>query len=123
VTNRSYRYQGQCYADAWPEGNTLSDFVTVYRTPPSGGCGEPSCVNPDGQYISHFTGSNCDGTESYYLPYDGYAYQCRPDPSSGAVCGTVHRTVTNRSYRYQGQCHADAWPDGNTLSDFVTVYH
>jgi hypothetical protein len=85
-------------------------------------CAEASCVTPDGNYISHFTGSNCDGTESYYLPYDSGAYQCRPESSTGALCGTVHNTVTNRSYRYAGQCYANAWPGGNTLSDFVTVY-
>ncbi|HEX3553836.1 MAG TPA: PIG-L family deacetylase [Thermoanaerobaculia bacterium] len=119
VTNRSYRYAGQCYPNAWPSGNTLSDFVTVYR---GSSCGEASCVSPDGQYISHFTGPNCDGTESYYLPYDSWGYQCRPYPSSGAQCGTIHRTVTNRSYRYAGQCYSNAWPSGNTLSDFVTVY-
>jgi hypothetical protein len=85
-------------------------------------CGESTCVSPDGAYISHFTGSNCDGTESYYLPYDSYGYQCRPDSSTGALCGTVHNTVTNRSYRYNGQCYPNAWPSGNTLSDFVTVY-
>src|SRR4029079_17233718 len=31
------KYGGQCY-NAWPSGNTLADFVTVYRgggTPPS----------------------------------------------------------------------------------------
>ena len=118
VTNRSYRYQGQCYADAWPNGNTLDYFVTVYRNI----CGEANCVNPDGQYISHFTGSSCDGTESYYLPYDNFGYQCRPDSGSGAQCGTTQRTVTNRSYRYGGQCYSNAWPNGNTLNDFVRVY-
>ncbi|HSS75248.1 MAG TPA: PKD domain-containing protein [Thermoanaerobaculia bacterium] len=84
-------------------------------------CGEASCVAAQGTYISHFTGANCDGTESYYLPYDGYAYNCRPWNGTGD-CGTIHRTVTNRSYRYNGQCYANAWPSGNTLSDFVTVY-
>jgi hypothetical protein len=87
-----------------------------------GTCGEGSCVSPDGQYISHFTGANCDGAESYYLPYDGYGFQCRPYPSTDAQCGTVHRTVTNQSYRYAGQCYPNAWPGGNTLSDFVSVY-
>src|SRR3954452_4815557 len=67
---------------------------------PLSSCAEGTCVDPDGQYISHFTGANCDGTESYYLPYDGWAYTCRPDPSSGARCGTDQHTVTNRSYRY-----------------------
>ena len=83
-------------------------------------CGEASCVAAQGTYISHFTGAGCTGTESYYLPYNGYAYQCRPWNGTGD-CGTIHRTVTNRSYRYNGTCY-DAWPSGNTLSDFVTVY-
>jgi hypothetical protein len=113
VTNLSYRYNGTCY-DAWPSGNTLSQFVTVYR------CGEASCVLPQGAYISHFTGAGCTGTESYYLPYSGYAYQCQPW-DGGGQCGTIQRTVTNRSYRYNGTCY-DAWPSGNTLSQFVTVY-
>jgi hypothetical protein len=31
VTNRSYRdSSGTCY-DSWPSGNTLSQFVTIYR--------------------------------------------------------------------------------------------
>lgn len=84
-------------------------------------CGEASCVGPDGQYISHFTGAYCDGTESYYLPYNYYAYRCRPWDGQGE-CGTLRRTVTNRSYRYNGTCYANAWPNGNTLTDFVTVY-
>ena len=108
---------------AWNSIGSSAPAETTVTTPSTGsGCGEPSCVNPDGQYISHFTGPNCDGTESYYLPYDGYGYQCRPYPSSGARCGTIRRTVTNRSYRYAGQCYPNAWPNGNTLSDFVTVY-
>jgi hypothetical protein len=83
-------------------------------------CGEATCVAAQGTYISHFTGAGCTGTESYYLPYNGYAYQCRPWNGTGD-CGTIHRTVTNRSYRYNGVCY-DAWPSGNTLTDFVTVY-
>lgn len=83
-------------------------------------CGEAGCTPVQGTYISHFTGPGCTGTESYYLPYDGYAYQCRTW-DGGGECGTLHRTVTNRSYAYNGVCY-DAWPSGNTLSDFVTVY-
>lgn len=83
-------------------------------------CGESSCVPSQGTYISHFTGPGCTGTESYYLPYDGYGYSCRTWSGTG-ICGTTHRTVTNVSYRYNGTCY-DAWPSGNTLSDFVTVY-
>jgi hypothetical protein len=117
VTNVSYKYGAQCY-DAWPSGNTLSQFVTVYRA--SGACGEANCVPVQGAYISHFTGANCTGTESYYLPYDNFGYSCRTADGSGQ-CGTVQRTVTNVSYRYGGQCYY-AWPGGNTLSNFVTVY-
>lgn len=86
-------------------------------------CGEASCVAAQGSYISHFTGPNCNGTESYYLPYDYYAYQCRPDGAAGARCGTSSHSVTNRSYRYNGHCYNNAWPaPGNTLNEFVTVY-
>lgn len=120
VTNVSYKYNGSCY-NAWPSGNTLSDFVTVYRGGgTSSGCGEASCLPAQAAYISHFTGAGCTGTESYYLPYDGYAYSCRTWDGNGQ-CGTIHRTVTNVSYKYNGACY-DAWPGGNTLSDFVTVY-
>lgn len=86
----------------------------------AGACGEASCVAAQGTYISHFTGTGCTGTESYYLPYDGFGYSCRTWNGTGR-CGTIHRTVTNRSYRYGGTCY-DAWPSGNTLNDFVTVY-
>jgi hypothetical protein len=83
-------------------------------------CGEASCVASQGTYISHFTGTGCTGTESYYLPYNNFAYSCRTWNGSGE-CGTIQRTVTNRSYKYNGKC-SDAWPSGNTLSQFVTVY-
>lgn len=85
-----------------------------------GGCGEASCMPAQGVYVSHFSGAGCSGTESYYLPYDGYGYACRTWDGNGQ-CGTLHRTVTNTSYRYNGTCY-NAWPSGNTLSDFVTVY-
>lgn len=84
-------------------------------------CGEGTCVASQGAYISHFTGPNCDGAESYYTPYDSSAYQCRTWDGNGQ-CGTIHRTVTNRSYRYNGTCYSNAWPSGNTLNDLVTVY-
>jgi hypothetical protein len=84
------------------------------------GCGESGCVPAQGAYISHFTEPGCKGIESYYLPYDGYGYQCRTWDGNGR-CGTIHRTMTNKSYRYNGQCY-DAWSSGNTLNDFVTVY-
>lgn len=95
-------------------------WMLPHGTSTSPGCGEVACVAAQAAYISHFTGTGCTGTESYYLPYDGYAYQCRPWNGTGQ-CGTIRRTVTNRSYRYNGTCY-NAWPSGNTLSDFVTVY-
>src|SRR6185436_2809035 len=90
-----------------PEGDT-------YR-----GCGEYGCDAVQGQYISHFTGSYCDGTESYYTPY-GIG---RRSWDGRGVVGKTLRTVTNRSNKTSdGVCHANAWPNGNTLSGFVTVY-
>lgn len=85
------------------------------------GCGEASCVPSQGMYVSHFSGPGCTGTESYYLPYDGYAYSCR-SWDGGGQCGTIHRTVTNYSARINGGPCQDLWPAGNTLSDFVTLY-
>jgi archaellum component FlaF (FlaF/FlaG flagellin family) len=99
---------------------TLSAAQSVtasFNANPAGGCGEGSCVPVQGTYVSHFTGPGCTGTESYYLPYDGYAYSCRTWNGTGQ-CGTTHRTVTNTSYRYNGGPCQDAWPGGNTLSDF-----
>ena len=84
-------------------------------------CGEASCVPSQGMYVSHFSGAGCTGTESYYLPYDGYAYSCRTWNGTGQ-CGTIRRTVTNRSARVNGGACQDLWPGGNTLSDFVTIY-
>jgi hypothetical protein len=115
VTNRSYRSSDGVCHDAWPSGNTLSDFVTIYR------CGEASCTPVQAAYISHYTGAGCTGTESYYTPYFGYDGIRRSWDGLG-MAGTILRTVTNRSYRSSdGVCH-DAWPSGNTLSDFVTIY-
>ncbi len=115
VTNRSYRSSDGVCHDAWPNGNTLSDFVTIYR------CGEASCTPVQAAYISHYTGAGCTGTESYYTAYFGYDGIRRSWDGAG-MAGTVLRTVTNRSYRSSdGVCH-DAWPNGNTLSDFVTIY-
>jgi phosphatidylserine/phosphatidylglycerophosphate/cardiolipin synthase-like enzyme len=84
-------------------------------------CGEASCVPSQGMYVSHFSGPGCTGTESYYLPYDGYAYNCRTWNGTGQ-CGTIRRTVKNYSARINGGACQDLWPSGNTLSDFVTIY-
>ncbi|HEU5270840.1 MAG TPA: S53 family peptidase [Jatrophihabitans sp.] len=84
-------------------------------------CGEASCTPVQAAYISHYTGAGCTGTESYYTPYFGYDGIRRSWDGHG-MAGTILRTVTNRSYRTSdGVCH-DAWPNGNTLSDFVTIY-
>jgi hypothetical protein len=119
VSNRSYRDSSGCHPDAWPAGNSLENFVTVYRTT-TDPCTEASCNLAQAAYISHFSGPGCTGTESYYLPYDGYAYQCRTWDGKGQ-CGTVQRSVTARSYLYNGTCY-DAWADGNPLTGMVTVY-
>ncbi len=124
VTNYSARINGGECVDYWPGGNPLTDFVTVYRAGSSGGgCGESTCVPSQGMYVSHFSALNCGGTESYYLPYDGYGYSCRSwDGSPSAQCGTIRRTVTNYSARINGGSCVNYWPDGNTLTDFVTIY-
>ena len=117
VTNRSYKDSGGCHTNAWPNGNTLSGFVTIYRSV----CGEASCTPVTASYISHFTNADCTGTESYYTPYfnnDGV----RRSWNGTGMAGTIQRTVTNRSYKDSGGCHANAWPNGNTLSGFVTIY-
>lgn len=98
-------------------GTTL---VVVASAMAHASCGEASCVSSQGVYISHFTGTGCSGTEYYYLPYDNYGYQCRPGEGA-RECGTTQYTVTARSYLYNGTCY-DAWPSGNTLSQFVTIY-
>jgi hypothetical protein len=97
-----------------------TQLVTAVFTTASSGCGEASCVPAQAAHISHFTGPGCTGTESYYTPYDNFAFSCRTW-DGGGQCGTIHRTVSNVSYKYSGVC-TDAWPSGNTLSDFVTVY-
>jgi hypothetical protein len=84
-------------------------------------CGEAYCVPSEGMYISHFSGIDCGGTESYYTPYDGGRYQCRTWDGEG-VCGSVRRIVTNRSVRVNNGPCQNAWPNGNTLGGFVTIY-
>jgi hypothetical protein len=84
-------------------------------------CPEASCTSLGGAYISHFTGASCTGTESYYTPYFFYD-GVRRSWDGGGYAGTTLRTVTNRSYKdSSGTCY-NAWPGGNTLSDFVTIY-
>jgi hypothetical protein len=102
-----------------PLATVLSDMVNAVSGRVA--CGEASCPAAQGAYISHFTGAGCTGTESYYLPYDNSAYACRSWDGRG-WCGTARRTVTNRSYRGTDGVCKDAWPGGNTLINFVSVY-
>ncbi len=83
-------------------------------------CGETACNPVTRPYISHYTGPGCTGIESYYTPYFFYDGIRRSWDGYG-VAGTELRTVTNISYRDSTGC-VDAWPEGNTLSDFVTIY-
>lgn len=113
ITNRSWRgSDGQCHDD-WPSGNTLNDFVRIYR--------DTQITSVQGTNISHFTGANCTGQESYYTPYNFYDGVRRSWNGTG-YAGTILYTATNRSWKgSDGQCHND-WPSGNTLSDFVRIY-
>lgn len=105
-----------------PVAGGVTDVGSIALSPVSaGGCGEPTCVFSQGMYVSHFSGPDCSGTESYYTPYDGFAYMCR-SWDGGGQCGTIHRTVTNYSARINGGPCENFWPAGNTLSDFVTIY-
>jgi hypothetical protein len=99
----------------------MSAAIFISATFNSNACGEATCVGVEGRYVSHFSAPGCGGTESYYLPYDGYRYKCRTWDGTG-MCGTTQRTVTNYSARINGGACQDLWPSGNTLSQFVTVY-
>ncbi|HSU15514.1 hypothetical protein [Longimicrobium sp.] len=85
------------------------------------GCGEASCTPVTAAYISHYTGADCTGTESYYTAYFGSDGVRRSWDGKG-LAGTTLRTVTNRSYRDSSGACNNAWPGGNTLSNFVTIY-
>ncbi len=129
VTNTSFKMNDNlgdgtgCRVNEWPSGNTLSEFVTVYRVT----CGEASCVALGGSLISHFTNANCTGQESYYTLYNNSDGIRRSWDASG-IAGTILRTVTNKSWKTADSggdgtgCRVNAWPSGNTLSDFVSIY-
>jgi hypothetical protein len=85
------------------------------------GCGEASCTPVQAAYVSHYTGLDCTGTESYYTPYFYYDGVRRSWDGKG-MAGTILRTVTNRSARTSDGVCTNYWPNGNTLSDFVTIY-
>lgn len=113
VTNRSWKgTDGLCHND-WPNGNTLSGFVSIYR--------DTQFTPVQGAYISHFTDANCAGQESYYTPYFGFDGIRRSWDGLGSV-GSILNTATNKSWKgTDGLCHTD-WPSGNTLSGFVRIY-
>jgi hypothetical protein len=117
VTNRSWRDQyGDCH-NSWPNGNTLSGFVTIYRYI----CHEQTCVHLGGAYISHFSGLNCTGLETYYTHYFNNDGIKRSWDGKGAA-GTAKGTFTQRSWRdSNGICHND-WPNGLTGGGFVIIY-
>jgi hypothetical protein len=118
ATEFTGKFAREAYASA-PE--RFVRYTWSPSAPTGGGCGEASCNPNQGAYISHFTNADCTGTESYYLPYDGWGYSCRSSDGQG-VCGTIQRTETNRSYKMGSTCYANAWPDGNELSYFVRIY-
>jgi phosphatidylserine/phosphatidylglycerophosphate/cardiolipin synthase-like enzyme len=89
--------------------------------PPACSCGEASCTPITAAYISHYTGADCTGDESYYTPYFNTDGVRRSWDGKGCA-GTILRTVTNRSVRNSSGVCTNAWPTGNTLSGFVRVY-
>jgi hypothetical protein len=111
-------------ADVVPGDDTSGPQRPGYTPPgwaPAFACGEASCTAVQAAYISHFTGADCTGTESYYTAYfnsDGI----RRSWNGTGMAGTTLRTVTNRSYKDSGGTCYNAWPSGNTLSNFVTIY-
>ena len=117
VTNRSWKGTNGVCNNAWPGGNTLSGFVRIYRC----NCGEASCRAVTAAYISHFTGAGCTGQEYYYTPYFNSDGIRRSWDGNGCV-GDLLRTVTVKSWKSSAGVCTDAWPAGNTLSNFVRVY-
>lgn len=114
VTNRSWKgTDGQCHND-WPNGNTLSSFVTVYR--------DTQFAPVQAAYISHFTDANCTGQESYYTKYFNSDGIRRSWDGQGRV-GSIIYTATNKSWKgNDGMCHNDWVNAPNTLAGFVRVY-
>jgi hypothetical protein len=109
-------------ASALPVADAGSDADASPPPPPSGSCGEATCTPILTKDIgSHFTGAGCTGTESYYTPYNGYDGIRRSWDGAG-LAGTMLRTETNRSFKDASGACADAWPSGNTLSEFVRIY-
>jgi hypothetical protein len=113
VTNRSWKDSSGVCRNDWPNGNTLSGFVRIYR--------DTQFTPVQAAYISHFTGTDCTGQESYYTPYFNSDGIRRSWDGRGST-GTILYTATNRSWKdSSGACY-NSWPNGNTLSGFVRVY-
>jgi hypothetical protein len=106
-------------ADA-PSSISAPEDTTVATS--GGTCYDPTgCTALGGAYISHYTGWNCTGIESYYTPYFYYDGIRRSWDGNGIAGNTLY-TITNISYRDQWGICRNAWPGGNTLSDFVLIY-
>jgi hypothetical protein len=104
-----------------PVPGGVTDFGDIVAQGGACACGEAGCTPVQDAYISHFTGPDCTGTESYYTPYFGFDGVRRSWDGQGCA-GSILRTVTNKSYKdTSGTCY-NAWPDGNTLGGFVTIY-
>lgn len=89
---------------------------------PCSPCSEASCSRPEGAYISHYLGLDCTGQEGYYTLYFGTDGIKRSWDGQGCV-GTAKHPASNQSWRnWAGVCDGDAWPGGNPLNDFLTVY-
>jgi hypothetical protein len=103
-------------------GNSITAPDGVAPAMSLGGCYDPAgCTALGGAYISHFNAANCTGVESYYTPYFFYD-GIRRSWDGGGVAGNTLYTITNYSYKDEwGNCY-NAWPSGNTLSDFVLIY-
>ncbi|HEX6287538.1 MAG TPA: S8 family peptidase [Herpetosiphonaceae bacterium] len=113
VTNRSWKDSSGVCRNDWPNGNTLSGFVRIYR--------DTQFTPVQAAYISHFTGLDCTGQESYYTPYFNSDGIRRSWDGRGSV-GSIVYTATNKSWKdSSGACY-NSWPNGNTLSGFVRVY-
>ncbi len=115
--------------DGGANQDTIGSQDTIGQQGDGGGgvCGEAVCQPVVGSYISHFTLADCTGTESYYTPYFSDTAMPNPDGKiyswdGNGVAGTTYRTVTNTSYKDQTGTCVNAWPDGNTLPYFVTIY-
>jgi hypothetical protein len=109
------------------DGPSSVDAIGPPGDGPMSTCGEASCQPVVGSYISHFAGLDCTGTESYYTPCNSGTSMPNPDGKiyswdGNGTAGTIYRTVENRSFKDTTGACSNAWPAGNTLDYFVTIY-